>query len=293
MKILSSKQIVEKIYEYDDYRMFLRDFFEAKKIESPTFSQRNFTKKAGFKAHNFCTLVINGTRNISADSIQKLIKGIGLTGKTATFFENLVCLNQSSTIQDKEYFFQKIKKSGKTAEFYQVNKDQYFFYEKWYYPVVRELMVLSDWNGDISKLSQLVRPPIHVSEAKEAVRLLLETKMVVQGSNGAYSLNREFVTSQNVPVLIKAKARRDVLLKGIETIDTIRPSEKYAAYSTVTMSKKLYNEVRTLLNETRGKIVSMVSEDVNPAEVYEVVFQVFPVTSMTRGVAKAGKGGAQ
>jgi len=59
------------------------------------------------------------------------------------------------------------------------------------------------------------------------------------------------------------------------------------------MSKKLYNEVRTLLNETRGKIVSMVSEDVNPAEVYEVVFQVFPVTSMTRGVAKAGKGGAQ
>ena len=223
MDILSSKQILEKIFEYNDYRVFLKDFFDAKKMETSSFSQRNFTKKAGFKAHNFCTMVVSGSRNLSAPSIQKLIRGLGLRGRAATFFENLVYLNQAATLPDKEYFFQKIKRAGRSAEFYQVDKEQYFFYEKWYYPVVRELMVLSAWSNDYAHLAAMVRPPIHPTEAKEAVELLLATNMVAKGADGRYRLNHEFVTSQNVPVLIKEKARRDVLIKGIETIDTIDP----------------------------------------------------------------------
>jgi uncharacterized protein (TIGR02147 family) len=293
MSIVSSKQIIEKIYEYDDYRVFLRDYFEIKKKESKSFSQRNFTNKIGFKAHNFCTLVINGDRNLSAASIQKLIRGLGLRGKSATFFENLVYLNQASTLADKEYFFQKIKRAGKTAEFYRVNKDQFFFYEKWYYPVLRELMVLSPWNGDYSLLAKMVRPPIHPSEAKEAVERIVATNMVSQGADGAYSLNHEFVSSENVPILIKEKARRDVLLKGIETIDSIEPSEKYAAYSTVTMSKKLYGEVRSMLDEVREKILSSVADDKKPDEIYEVVFQVFPVSNMTKDTVPSQKGGME
>jgi uncharacterized protein (TIGR02147 family) len=293
MNDLSSKQIIEKIFEYDDYRVFLRDFFQAKKRETSSFSQRNFTNKVGFKAHNFCTLVMNGSRNLSAGSIQKLIRGLGLRGKAATFFENLVYLNQSATLPDKEYFFQKIKRAGKTADFYQVNSEQYFFYEKWYYPVVRELMVASPWQGDFSELAKMVRPSIHPSEAKEAVARLLATGMVLQGPGGGYSLNHEFVSSKNVPPLIKEKARRDVLLKGIETIDTIEPSEKYAAYSTVTMSKKLYGEVRGMLDEVREKILALVAEDETPDEIYEVVFQVFPVSNMGKSAKAAEQGGLQ
>jgi uncharacterized protein (TIGR02147 family) len=289
----SSKQILERIYEYDDYRLFLKDFFKAKKKEGNSFSQRNFTKKAGFKAHNFCTLVMNGSRNLSAASIQKIIRGTGLRGRAAAFFENLVYLNQATLLPDKEYFFQKIKKTGKAAEYYHVNSDQYFFYEKWFYPVVRELMTVSAWNGDYAALAGMVRPPIHPSEAKVAAERLLATGMVVKGADGAYSLNHAFVSSQNVPALIKAKARRDVLLKGIETIDSIDPAEKYAAYATVTLSKKLYGEVRALLDEVREKILTSVAEDVAPDEIYEVVFQVFPVSKMTKSNGSPVKGGRE
>ena len=161
------------------------------------------------------------------DSIRKVIKGIGLKGKAATSFENLVYLNQSTAIADKEFYFQRVKKAGNKSQFYQLHKDQFFFYEKWYYPVIRE-----------------------------------------------------FVTSAGVPEFIKKKARRDVLLKGIETIDTIATQEKYAAYSTVTMSKALYEEVREILDETRQKILSLVAGDARADEICEVVFQVFPVSQM-------------
>lgn len=290
---MTPKEIVERLFEYDDFRIFLAEFFAAKKKERSSFSQRSFTKKAGFSAHNFCTLVVAGKRNLSATSIQKIIKGIGLKGKAASFFENLVFLNQAKTISEKEHYFKKIKKIGRKTDFYQLNKDQFFFYEKWYYPVIRELMVHSRWEESYSTLAKMVRPSITPLQAKEAVELLLNSGMVKREDNGAYTQSHAFVTSENVPIYIKKKSRRDVLLKGIEAIENVEPSGKYAAYSTVTMSKKLYAEVRDILDEARQKILSRVADDGSPDEVYEVVFQMFPVSKMDKKKKPASSKGGE
>jgi uncharacterized protein (TIGR02147 family) len=275
-----SRQIIDSIYEYDNYRLFLRDYFEAKRREKPSFSQRYFAKKAGFNAHNFCALVISDKRNISMDSVRRIVKGIGFRGKAATYFENLVYLNQAATLDDKEYYFKRLRQTGEKTRFYRIHKDQFFFYEKWYYPVIRELLAMKQWNDDFAALAKAVRPPISTAAAKEAAELLESAGMVKKEATGAYCLADRFVTSAHVPEFIKKKARRDVLLKGIETIDTVQPHEKYAAYSTMTMSRALYEDVRVIMDETRQKILSLVAEDGPADEVYEVVFQVFPVSNM-------------
>lgn len=256
------------------------DYFKAKKSEKASFSQRYFTNKAGFNAHNFCTLVLQGKRNLSTDSIQKIIKAIGLKGKASTYFEHLVYLNQAKSSEDKEFYFQRLKKARKRSQFYQLHKEQFFFYENWYFPVIRELLAIYDWKGDFEMLAKAVRPPISPQEARKAVELLESSGMICKDDSGRFYLTDKFVTSDRVPILIKKRARRDVLLKGIETIDTIDPRQKYAAYSTVTMSKRLYEEVRCILDDTRQKILSLVDEDDTADEVYEVIFQVFPVSNL-------------
>lgn len=282
MNELSSKEICEGIYRYDDYRLFLRDFFEAKKRENHRFSQRQFCARCGFSAHNFVTLVMQGRRNLSLASIQKVLIGLGLTAKKAQFFENLVLLNQSKTISDKERYFEKLKKISRNTTFYRLNKEQFFFYEKWYYPVVRELMVLSDWQGECSCLAKQVRPAISTEEAREAVNLLLKTGMVLE-NDGEYTLAHQLVTSAHVPTYIKMKARRDVLLKGIEVIDSVDPKEKYLSYVTLPMSKKIYEEVREKLDEVRQTILSYTEANDKAEEIYEVVLQVFPVSQLSKG----------
>jgi uncharacterized protein (TIGR02147 family) len=282
MPITVSNKIIETIFEYDNYRIFLHDYFQAKKAEEDSFSQRYFARNAGFNSHNFCTLVMQGKRNLSKDSIQKIIKTIGLKGKTANYFEFLVYLNQAVSLEEKELYFQCLKETGKKTQFYKLNKDQFFYYEKWYYPVVREILTMQDWKCDFAALAKAVRPSISPMEAREAVELLENNDLVHKDANGKYQLVNKFVTSASIPDFIKKKARRDVLLKGIETIDTINPNEKYAAYSTVTMSKKLYEEVRGILDDTRQKILALVDEDYAAEEVYEVVFQVFPVSNINR-----------
>lgn len=279
----SSEEIRKGIYEYDNYRTFLCEFFEAKKRENHRFSQRQFCAKCGFAAHNFVTFVVKGTRNLSHGSIQKVIKGLGLEKKEAHFFENLVLLNQAKTVAEKERYFHIIKSITKKSRFYRVNKDQFFFYEKWYYPVVRELMVLSNWQGDVQKLAKQVRPTIRTEEAREATNLLLKRGMVIKKADASYELAHALVTSTHVPAYIKRKSRRDVLLKGAEIIDNVAPKEKYLSYVTIPMSKKLYGEVRQKLDDVRQAILSYSETDTNPEEIYEVVLQVFPVSQMKKG----------
>jgi uncharacterized protein (TIGR02147 family) len=251
------------------------------KKEKASFSQRYFTQKAGFNAHNFCTLVMQGKRNLATDSIHKIIKAIGLKGKAAVFFENLVYFNQTSSSEDKEFYYNRMREIGKKTQFYQLHKEQFFFYEKWYFPVIREVLVLNNWKNDFAALAKAIRPQISVLEVKEAVELLVSTGMVQKDASGRYQLSNKFVTSAQVPDFIKRKSRRDILLKGIETIDTIAPGEKYVAYSTIAMSKKLYMEVRGIMDDTRQRILALADQNTSICdEVYEVVFQVFPVTNM-------------
>lgn len=275
-----SEIILEKIFTYDNYRTFLQEYFTAVKEESRYFSQRAFTKRAGFSAHNFVTFVMQGKRNLSLNSIQKMKKGLKLTGRKADFFEYLVLLNQAKSLEDKEQYYSKLKTISHKTEFYKLNGEQFFFYEKWYYPVVRELMVLPQWNGNVAKLAKMVRPTISIRDAQEAVDKLVSSGMVIKDGD-TYELKHHFVTSANVPAYIKKKSRRDVLLKGVETIDAISPQEKYTSYATVPMSKELYQEVRGMMNELREKILAKVADDKICDEVYEVVLQTFPVSNLT------------
>jgi len=45
--------------------------------------------------------------------------------------------------------------------------DHYEFYSYWYYPVLRELACIIEWNGDYGKLAKAVNPAIKKSEARK------------------------------------------------------------------------------------------------------------------------------
>ena len=83
------------IYEYLDYRAYLRDLFEEKKANVRGFSYRSFCRKAGIVNPSFLKLVIEDKRNLTPASIMKFAKGFGLKRHEAEFLHNMVMFNQS------------------------------------------------------------------------------------------------------------------------------------------------------------------------------------------------------
>ena len=68
------EKVIEHLFDYDDYRRFLEDYFEEQKSLKPVFSHRFFAAKAGFSSSSYCLNVIRGRFNLSIKSIDKLAK---------------------------------------------------------------------------------------------------------------------------------------------------------------------------------------------------------------------------
>ena len=100
------------VFEYLDYRIFLKDMYAYRKKRDQYFSYRQFSGKAGFASPNFLKLVIDGQRNLSPASILKIAKGFNLKGTQRDFFENLVLMNQAQEHEQRNYYYQKMISIG-------------------------------------------------------------------------------------------------------------------------------------------------------------------------------------
>ena len=56
--------IPSNIYNFSDYRDFLKDRYRQLKEADPVFSFRHFSKQAGFGSPNYLKLVMDGKRNL-------------------------------------------------------------------------------------------------------------------------------------------------------------------------------------------------------------------------------------
>lgn len=284
--------LAEKVFEYDNYRFYLRDFFREQKRLKDIFSHRFFARRAGFASSSFCAHVIDGKRNLTAESLRKIVKGLGLAGKSAAYFEALVYYNQSRTVEDREHYFRQLERLRRSTQFYRVHEKQFAYYDEWYYPVIRELAVYADWRGDYARLGRLVRPPVPPEKARAAVETLLEIGLLVRTADGRYRQSAETVTAESVPSAITRKTRKEFILKAIDAMETLPVDKRHIAGATVAMSAEAYRQVQQKLDEVRKDILEAAMDEQAVDGVYQFNFQAFPLSGEIGYRGNGPNGGA-
>jgi len=284
--------LAEKVFEYDNYRFYLRDFFREQKRQKEIFSHRYFARRAGFASSSFCAHVIDGKRNLTAESLRKVVKGLGLTGKSAAYFEALVYYNQARTVEDREHYFRQIERLRKSTQFYRVHQQQYAYYDEWYYPVIRELAAYADWRGDYARLGRLVRPSVPPEKVRAAVETLLKIGLLVRTADGRCRQSAETVTAESVPSAITRKTRKEFILKAIDALETLPVEKRHIAGTTVAMSAEAYQQALQKLDEVRKDILEAAMDEQKVDGVYQFNFQAFPLSGEVGYRSNGSNGGA-
>lgn len=266
------------IFVYEDYRSYLSDFFSVQKKAGQGFTHRSFAKLAGFSSSSFCLHVMDGRKNLSNESIQKLITALRLERKAARYFEALVNYNQAKTLHDKEYFFNQLNKIRKNTCFYRVNKRQFVLYSEWYFSVIRELAVYSDWNGDYQRLGNMVVPSLSAEKAKKAVDTLIDTGLIIQNENGTLNQNSNVISAQTAPAVIVNKLKKEFILKALEAEEKFQKPEKYSSSATLSMSMQSYDKAKVMIDDLRQKLLTLAMNDTDVEQVFQVNFQMFPIS---------------
>jgi uncharacterized protein (TIGR02147 family) len=266
------------IFNYLDYREFLKDFYEEQKAEKPSFSYQWWADKAGFKSKSFIKLVIDGRKNLTDESLEKLNLVLKLAEKPFSYFKDLVAYNQVSTHALKKFYFERLFRYRKRSPGRLILQNQYDFYSKWYTNTIREIVTFFDFKGDFEALAKKIQPPISARQAKESVRLLLKLGLIKKTKNGYVQTDPLVTTGDEVKSLAVQNFHLQNMVLAAESIDTCPSQERDISCLVLGLSKQGFEAVKEETQNYRKRLLQIASDDRNIDRVYHVAIELFPTS---------------
>ena len=279
---MTDKKSTRKVFEYLDYREFLRDYYNSKKEENTAFSLRVFSDKIGFKAKDFISRVMNGDKNLSNQSIPKVASGLRLGKHETEFFVGLVKFNQAETTDERNAAFEQMQAVLKVVRFAEkqhvLGHVQYQIYSHWRHLTVRSLIGMFGFDGDYEKLAKQVHPHITADEAKKSVKLLEECELIKKDKSGKYVLTESAITTGNRTSKLALRGYHQHCLKlAGDSIDRDPPGSRHVSGLTLGISQEGYDRIVERINAFRKEIALIAEEDQNSDKVFQLEFAMFPV----------------
>jgi uncharacterized protein (TIGR02147 family) len=269
---------MKSIFEYIDYRKYLKDFYDASKGEKPYFSYRFFARRAGLKSPILLKLVIDGKRNLSRKTIDKFIKGLNIKEKETVYFRNLVLFNQAASALEKQEHYRVLRSLSRMVPQFLVEDEHFDYFDKWYFCAVREGISQHDFRDDWDGIASCVRPPISPRQAQEAVAWLLAHGFVAKNKRGGYSQVQKAITTRSE---VKSIAVRNLNRKMMQlaeiSLDTVPVTKRYATGVTVGLTREAYDIMVAEVEAFRDRIVQLVDSFDKGDRVYQVGIQLFPL----------------
>ncbi len=278
----SVMKIPLEIYGYTDFRVYLKDYYEVRKASQKGYSYRAFSKAAGFSSPNFLKLVIDGTRNIGPEAVEKFIVALGFKAKVADYFRTLVKLNQAKDDAEKEGYFYQLRKLMPSARRRQLNIENLQYLSHWLYPVIREMLALGEFRDDPYWVSRRINFDVSPTEVSQALQFLTKEKFIERDANGRWYASDDMVlSSDEVRSLAIRNYHRAMMDRARDALERLEVSEREFGAVTFVIPDDRIDELKRKLKEFRGELHAWAvqASQASPGDtVVQVNFQMFPHT---------------
>lgn len=268
------------IYNYIDYRKFLRDYCEKQKEIHPHFSYRYFARVADLGSFGYLKMVIDGTRNLSVKTLNKFIKALKLGKKEAAFFEAMVNFNQSQSDKERDLYFERMVSLREAVKITGLTKDQYEYYRYRYFVIIREMVALEEFVEDPAWIAARVNPAIRQHEAAHAVGALLRMGLLKRNADGKLEQADVSIASPaEMESLALFNFQRDMLNQAKDAMVKIDASLRDITSLTIPLPLTMVDEIKKKITVFREQIIDYVNKSAKSFdEVYQLNLQLFPVT---------------
>jgi len=266
------------VFDYLDYRDFLKDVYHGNKALNPKFSCRYIAAKVGFKSASYFTQVLHGRSEMTPAMALRFADFLKMERREAEYLELLVLYARSRSTTERRCYLERLA-AFRESKVHLVPPEHYEFYESWYHTAIRELLHIEPFAGDYAALAKRLRPSISVAKARESIELLLRLGMarqegdLVVRASGVSTSTGEAVRAVQVDQFHSA-----CLELARSTIDEIPREERNLSTLTMTLSRAAIDRVNQEIIEFRHRILALAEADLEESEVYHLGIQFFPMT---------------
>ena len=271
------------IFDYVDYRLFLKEWFEAAKSTRASMSYRKLSQLAGLKSTNFILLIIQGKGNLSEETGLKIAQALKLNKHETEFFRNLILFNQAEDPETKDRHYRQLLKSRKFQALKPLAADQYEYCSTWYHAAIRELVSSPDFDGSPEWLSRRLFPKVSAAEARASLALLEKLGLIHRAEDGRLK-QASALLSTGAEVFSVALFHYHLNMLDLtgKALHELPAEERDVSALTLGVKKSRLPELKKMIQHFRQEVLKSVAEDESAEEVLQVNIQMFPLTQRAR-----------
>ncbi|HWU44931.1 MAG TPA: TIGR02147 family protein [Bdellovibrio sp.] len=269
------------IFKFQDPIEFLNFTFESKRLKNNRFSLRAWAYQLGYKNPSFLSHVLKKQRTLKLDLAEKIGDNIKLTGKAKKYFEILVLLQNSKTVEEKNLYLDLLEtlkpQREKTPQ--SVGADVFRVISDWHHTAILELVELADFKFDLEYISKRLNENISVQNIRKAIDRLLKLELLEEKANGQLKrvrdnpiLHESFVPSEAI-----RHFHKQMIEKATASIDGQDLDERDIRGSMISIRAKDYAAIQKIIKQAHSDIVKF-SRDGDGEEVYQFNTQFFKLT---------------
>lgn len=267
---------MEDLYQYTDYREYLRDWFAITKDKSPVMSYRYLARKVSLDP-GYLVHILQGHKHLPEKHIPALISCLKLSKGDAQYFERLCLFGKARSEAEISRRFKELMEL-RAVRSRTVASKQYQYYEKWFIPVVRCLIAARGFSGDYAQLAKMLNPSIQTEEAKHAVKVLLQLGMLKRNSDGEYEVTDTLVTTgDNWSSLVIGDYQHQTIKLAQRALSEIPKADREISTMTIAVPRMEMQTMQDMAREFRQKVLRWALEQPDADSVVQINLQLFPV----------------
>lgn len=209
-----------------------------------------------------------------------MCKGFDLKGDEARYFENLVKMNQATSIEEKDFYFREISKIMRQRSSKAVITTQYRMFAHWYYVAILELARFPEFKDDPVWISKKLIQKIPLKKIERAIEDLVELGFLkrVDGEK-LERLDKMISTPDEVKSVMLFNFQHQMIDIGKEALNKEKEGDRDFSTLTIALSENNFKKLKSMVQEFRKRAHSdLETDNSNKTTVAHMNVQLFKLT---------------
>lgn len=264
------------VYEYQDYRDFLRATLVQRIQKNSGYSLRAFASNLGLSP-SMLSEVLKGKKKLSVDKAILIAAQLNLEGEEEQYFVQLVQLESTQNPKVKHELLTRLNQSKSTQPVYNLTVDHYQTFADWI--SVAGITLLSVRPKGLNAQQIATKLGITPFEATEAMNRWVRLGLV-EVSNNVYTKAGQgrIVMHSKAPNEALRKFHQTLLMRANDSLETQSPDERFIASETLAFDPKQLPQVAKIIEVALQKVVALAKTGKQRTEVYSLATQFFSLS---------------
>jgi len=278
---VSKKATDPVVFDFLDYREFLKATYEFRREASSVFSYRFMAQRIDVDAEQLAP-TLQGKLHLPQRALSATLRLCKLEGREAAYFEDLFRLGKAKDPEEAERCRERLE-ALKVPPPRTIGPEQAEFYRNWRHSVVRALASLDAIPQEPETIANSCRPPLAPEQAKESLALLQQLQLLVRGSDGRLRPSDPHLAAhESLPLELLRSWHAQAMEQGRRALAEIPPTERDVSTMTLALSASDLPTVRSWVVDLRRQVRALAASTTNPDRVFQVNVQFFPVAERAK-----------